>query len=82
MTAPTPKATPLPADVKFREEPKQAKPKPQPEKAERLLVKTASGGTMWDPEQNKYIEGEETAVRKTSWIERQLAAKKIVLVEE
>ncbi len=43
-----------------------------------VKVKTASGGDMWDPEANLWIEGRPTVALNTTWLQRQIKAKKII----
>lgn len=51
------------------------------EKQKELKVRTASGGDMWDPEAGNWIEGKPTLTVDNAWIRRQIAAKKIILIE-
>ena len=80
----TPRPTAVAADFSFRKEEEALKtqPKPTPKTGDRMLVKTTHGGTMWDPEQGKFIGPEESTVRQTKWLDIQIAAGKIVEVKE
>lgn len=72
----------VPTDEEHKAKAKAASEKKQAPKASDLIsVQTVSGGQMYDPEANDWVEGKPTLAEKTSWLERQIKAKKIKKVE-
>lgn len=72
----------VPTDEEHKAKAKAVAEKKQVPKASDLIsVQTVSGGQMYDPEANAWVEGKPTLAEKTSWLERQIKANKIKKVE-
>lgn len=46
-----------------------------------VKVKTVSGGDMWDPDVGAWIGGRPTLAMKTPWLERQVKAGKVTVLD-
>lgn len=82
------KPTEVGVETKFRDVPTPEQLAADAEAKKKLLpkghviVKTANPGYMWDPELGQRIEDSPTVVRPSHWLSIQMAAGKIVEVEE
>lgn len=60
----------------------EARAAAKPDKNVYTVVKTTSGGSMWDPDEGQWIGGGETRAVRTVWLDRQIKAGKIEVVKE